>query len=171
LVDSMERAMRQGQAWWARYRIRAPVLVPTDLAGLVFAGVTKELPSAKPPAGTGLTLTLRVMPVDWERQERLIVRQERAPGIRPTLAQVPDLLEERAVPLLGTTATLRVGGAHPVGRIRFDGDRVLPHVPMSRLLWAQGGIAYLVCAWGLPEATLLRVTASLRPLGPAPAAR
>lgn len=171
MVDSMERAMRQEQAWWARYRIRAPVLVPTDLAGLVFAGVTHEPPGTKPPAGTGLTLVLRVMPVDWERQERLIVRQERAPGIRPTLAQVPDLLEERAVPLLGTTATLRVGGAHPVGRIRFDGDRVLPHVPMSQLLWAQGGIAYLVCAWGLPEATLLRVAASLRPLGPAPAAR
>jgi len=169
--DSMERALRQGQAWWARYRIRARVLVPTDLAGLVFAGLTKELPSEKPPAGTGLTLVLREEPVDWERQVRLIVRQERAPGIRPTLAQVPDLLEERAVPLLGTTATLSVGGAHPAGRIRFDRDRILPHVPMSRLLWAQGGIAYMVCAWGLPEGTLLRVAASLRPLGPDPATR
>jgi len=171
MVDSMERAMRQGQAWWARYRIRARVLVPTDLAGLVFAGVTRESPHEKPPAGTGLTLALREEPVDWERQARLIVRQERAPGIHPTLAQVPDPLEERPVPLLGTTATLSVGGPHPAGHIRFDGDRVLPHVPMSRLLWAQGGIAYLVCALGLPEATLLRVAASLRPLGPAPAAR
>jgi len=56
--------------------------------------------------------------------------------IHPTLAQVPDLLEERSVPLLGTAATLSVGGPHPVGHSRFDGARVLPHVPMSRLRWA-----------------------------------
>lgn len=120
------------------------------------------------PAGTGLTLALRAEPVDWERQVRLVVRQERAPGIHHTLAQVPDVLEERSVPLLGTTATLSVGGPHPAGHRRFDGDRVLPHVPMSRLLWAQGGIASMVCAWGLPEATLLRVASSLRPLPDAP---
>ncbi len=68
MTEGMVRAMRQGQAWWARYRIRTRVLIPTDLAGLVFAGVTKELPSEKPPAGTELTLALPVEPVDCERQ-------------------------------------------------------------------------------------------------------
>lgn len=159
-------AMRRGQDWWRRVGVPTPLLVPTDLAGLAFGGMTDERggPRHLGPRRS-LTLALIVVPVDWDRQERLIVRQEPAVEVQGILAQVPDLREERDVPLHGVTARLSVGGADPpAGYRRFHGDRTLPHVPLSRLRWHAAGIAYLVQAWGLEEERLLRVAASLRPL-------
>lgn len=94
------------------------------------------------------------------------MRQESAVEVRGFLAQVPDLREERDIPLHGVTARLGVGGADsPAGSRRFHGDRTLSYVPLSRLRWDAAGIAYTVSAWGLAEDRLLRVGASLRPLG------
>ncbi len=73
--------------------------MPTDLSELTFAGVGYDRREDKPPFGFGLTLLLREEPIDMDRQLRLTLRQEPAPGIQNTLAQVPDLLEERIIPL------------------------------------------------------------------------
>ena len=162
-MDRLRTAMQQSQAWWASRGVRASVFMPTDLGELTFAGVGCDRPEDKRPNGFGLALLLREEPIDMERQVRLSLRQEPAPGIHNILAQVPDLLEERIIPLHGTTARLFIGGPNPRGRIIFHGDRILPHVPMSRVLWVKDAIAYTIDGWGLSEGRILRVATSLRP--------
>ncbi len=158
-------AMRRGQDWWRRVGVTTPLLVPTDLAGLAFGGMTDER-SGPPHLGIRhrLTLALIVVPVDWDRQERLIVRQEPAVEVQGFLAQVPDLREERDLPLHGVTARLSVGGPHWESVRIVRGERIARHAPLSRLRWDAAGIAYTVQAWGLAEERLLRVATSLRPL-------
>jgi len=158
-------AMRRGQDWWRRVGVPTPLLVPTDLAGLAFGGMTNERggPRHLGPRRS-LTLALIVVPVDRDRQERLIVRQEPAAEMQGILAQVPDLREERDVPLHGVTARLSVGGADPPAG--SAGSMATAPCPTSRCRACGGtppGSLYLVQAWGLEAERLRRVAASLRP--------
>ena len=162
-MDRLRAAAYKGQVWWASRGIATPLLIPTDLGELAFIGISQDQTEEKRPFGFGLTLFLREEPVDWERQARLTIRQEPVPGIHSILAQVPDLLEERIVPLHDTIARLFIGGPHPREHMIFHGDRILPHVPMSRVHWVQNAIAYTIDGWGLAEERILRVATSLRP--------